>query len=193
MSEKLARQKQYEYRSNSNLVLQAEREGPRLNEPTGEPETLWGKIGVARMGDKAQVRQRDQELEDKLSKMRKKQHEKSKAEEPQFKKQKLSAKSVLQAEEGGGYYKPKTKETKAAYEALLNIIAGALGDQPQDIIKGAADEVLALLKSEHIKAPEKKKEVEKLINSISDQNSRISFRYLREFQITKMNLKWKEA
>jgi pre-mRNA-splicing helicase BRR2 len=73
MSEKVARFKQYEYRANSNLVLQAERDSrPRESEPTGEPETLWGKIS-GRMGDRAQNRQRDQELIDKLDKMRKRQ------------------------------------------------------------------------------------------------------------------------
>ena len=52
MSEKIARFKQFEYRATSNLVLMAERTGSRVNEPTGEPESLWGKMKGS-MGDRA--------------------------------------------------------------------------------------------------------------------------------------------
>ncbi len=47
-------------------------------------------------------------------------------------------------------YRPKTKETKAGYEQLLAFIKGSLGDQPQDVLRGAADEVLSVLKNESI-------------------------------------------
>ncbi|RMB91085.1 hypothetical protein DUI87_32683 [Hirundo rustica rustica] len=48
----------------------------------------------------------------------------------------------------GIIYKPKTKETRETYEVLLSFIQAALGDQPRDILCGAADEVLAVLKNE---------------------------------------------
>lgn len=35
---------------------------------------------------------------------------------------------------------------RVAYEEVLSAMAAALGDQPQDVLRGAADEVLALLK-----------------------------------------------
>lgn len=38
--------------------------------------------------------------------------------------------SVLTAEADGSY-RPKTRETRAAYEALLGMIQGQFGDQPQ--------------------------------------------------------------
>lgn len=38
-------------------------------------------------------------------------------------------------------YRPRTKETREAYEALLSVMQTSLGDQPQDILHGAADEV----------------------------------------------------
>jgi hypothetical protein len=38
-------------------------------------------------------------------------------------------------------YRPKTKETQAAYELVLSFVRGYLGDQPQEVLRGAADEV----------------------------------------------------
>ncbi len=45
-------------------------------------------------------------------------------------------------------YRPRTQETRAAYEAVLSFIREQFGDQPQDVLKGAADEVLAVLKDD---------------------------------------------
>lgn len=49
-----------------------------------------------------------------------------------------------------GLYRPRTKETRAAYEALLNTIHQMFGDQPADVLRGAADEVLAVLKNQNV-------------------------------------------
>ena len=38
-----ARFKQYEYRANSSLVLTTDSRPRDTHEPTGEPESLWGK------------------------------------------------------------------------------------------------------------------------------------------------------
>lgn len=46
-----ARQKQYEYRATSNLVLTAENRSRELG-PSGEVETLAGRINIRQMGDK---------------------------------------------------------------------------------------------------------------------------------------------
>src|SRR6266498_950220 len=56
MAEQLARGNQYQYTANSNLVLQANRsELPRRDhEPSGEPESLWGKINPKDFGSRAQ-------------------------------------------------------------------------------------------------------------------------------------------
>jgi pre-mRNA-splicing helicase BRR2 len=43
-------------------------------------------------------------------------------------------------------YRPKTRETRAAYEALLAQIGAHFGDAPADVLRGAVDEVLAALK-----------------------------------------------
>lgn len=54
MAEEVARSRQYAYQQNSNLVLQADSESRRRpDEPTGEVESLAGKISY-RMGDRAQ-------------------------------------------------------------------------------------------------------------------------------------------
>lgn len=50
-----------------------------------------------------------------------------------------------------GFYRPRTKETREAYEALMGVIREQFGDQPQDILRGAADEVLAALKNDKLK------------------------------------------
>lgn len=54
---------------------------------------------------------------------------------------------------------------------LLSMIAQNLGDQPHDILRGAADEVLACLKNDTLTDPQRKKETEKLINAVSPEAS----------------------
>ena len=49
-------------------------------------------------------------------------------------------------------YRPKTRETQAAYETLLSVVQEKLGDYATDVIAGAADEVLGILKSDKLKA-----------------------------------------
>ena len=66
-------------------------------------------------------------------------------------------------------YRPRSKETRSAYEDLLSLISRQLGDQPHDILRGAADEVLACLKNDSLTDPERKREVEKLINSVKPE------------------------
>ena len=39
---------------NSNLVLTAETRTRDATEPSGEPETLWGRFGKTKMGDRVQ-------------------------------------------------------------------------------------------------------------------------------------------
>ncbi|PSR99459.1 DExH-box ATP-dependent RNA helicase [Actinidia chinensis var. chinensis] len=49
---------------------------------------------------------------------------------------------------------------------MLSVIQQQLGGQPLNIVSGAADEILAVLKNETIKNPDKKKDIEKLLNPI---------------------------
>ncbi|KAL1361290.1 hypothetical protein AAHE18_04G243000 [Arachis hypogaea] len=84
------------------------------------------------------------------------------------KRRRLLEESVLTATEEG-VYQPKTKETRAAYEAMLSVIQQHLGRQPLSIVRGAADEILAVLKNDAVNNPDKKKEIEKLLNPIPNQ------------------------
>ncbi|KAG8632236.1 DExH-box ATP-dependent RNA helicase DExH12 [Manihot esculenta] len=162
-----ARFKQYEYRANSSLVLTTDSRPRDTHEPTGEPESLWGKIDPKSFGDRA-YRGRPPELDEKIKKSKKKK-ERDSLSEPvpsrQAKKRRLREESVLSSTEEG-VYQPKTKETRAAYEAMLSIIQQQLGGQPLNIVSAAADEILAVLKNESVKTPDKKKEIEKLLNPI---------------------------
>ncbi|KAK9269921.1 hypothetical protein L1049_025494 [Liquidambar formosana] len=162
-----ARFKQYEYRANSSLVLTTDSRPRDTHEPTGEPESLYGKIDPKTFGDRA-YRGRPPELDEKLKKSKKKK-EREPMTEPapsrQSKRRRLQEESVLTSTEEG-VYQPKTKETRAAYEAMLSVIQQQLGGQPLNIVSGAADEILAVLKNETFKNPDKKKEIEKLLNPI---------------------------
>ncbi|KAJ9550083.1 hypothetical protein OSB04_022626 [Centaurea solstitialis] len=168
-----ARFKQYEYRANSSLVLTTDSRPRDTHEPTGEPESLYGKIDPKSFGDRA-YRGRPAELDEKLTKSKKK-----KERDPslpnaeavnnrQSKRRRLQEESVLTSTEEG-VYQPKTKETRAAYEAMLSVIQQQLGGQPLNIVSGAADEILAVLKNDTLKNPDKKKDIEKLLNPIPNQ------------------------
>lgn len=157
-----ARFKQYEYRANSSLVLTTDTRPRDTHEPTGEPESLWGKIDPKRFGDRV-YHGRPPELEEKLKKAKRKRETKEKEaavadapKKPSKKHRSVQNASVLNVVDDG-MYRPKTKETRAAYEDLLSTIQQQFGDQPQDILRGAADEVLAVLKNDKFKDPDKKK------------------------------------
>eukprot|EP00898_Chlorokybus_atmophyticus_P007000 jgi/Chlat1/7300/Chrsp58S06941 len=163
-----ARFKQYEYRANSSLVLTTDNRTRTSNEPTGEPETLWGKIDPKSFGDRVQYGKPAEVVEKEKAKAKKRDaKERGVGDEPR-KRKKMDTDTVLNISTDG-LYQPKTKETRAAYEALLSSIQQQFGDQPRDILRGAADEVLVLLKTEKLKDLDKKKEIEKLLNALSSE------------------------
>ena len=73
------------------------------------------------------------------------------------------------AEVAGVYYRPKTQETRQTYEVLLAFIQEALGDQPRDILAGAADEVLVTLKNDKASKKEQKKDTEAFLGPVTDE------------------------
>ncbi|XP_014500879.1 DExH-box ATP-dependent RNA helicase DExH12 [Vigna radiata var. radiata] len=165
-----ARFKQYEYRANSSLVLTTDSRPRDTHEPTGEPESLWGKIDPKSFGDRA-YRGRPVELDEKLEKAKNKKKKKDRdaaadaAVSVPSKRRRVQHDSVLSASDDG-VYQPKTKETRAAYEAMLSVIQHQLGGQPLSIVSAAADEILAVLKNDSLKNTDKKKDIEKLLNPI---------------------------
>uniref|UniRef100_A0A8B9LFR2 U5 small nuclear ribonucleoprotein 200 kDa helicase n=1 Tax=Astyanax mexicanus TaxID=7994 RepID=A0A8B9LFR2_ASTMX len=166
MADVTARSLQYEYKANSNLVLQADRsliDRTRRDEPTGEVLSLVGKLEGTKMGDKSQ-RTKPQMLEERRAKRRKR-------DEDRHDINKMKGFTLLSEgidEMVGIVYKPKTKETRETYEILLSFIQAALGDQPRDILCGAADEVLAVLKNEKMRDKERRREVEQLLGPTDD-------------------------
>ncbi|XP_076251373.1 U5 small nuclear ribonucleoprotein l(3)72Ab [Rhynchophorus ferrugineus] len=167
MADAAARQLQYEYKANSNLVLQADVrliERRSRDEATGEVMSLVGKLSNTKMGDRAQRTKPGKAEERKVKRQ--------KRDEAQYDFARMKGATLLSEgvdEMVGIIYKPKTQETRQTYEVLLSFLQEALGDQPRDIICGAADEVLSVLKNDRLKEREKKKETEQLIGSIAEE------------------------
>jgi len=165
--------KQYEYRSNSNLVLTMESSGRRENGPTGEVTSLVGKQNLKeltqKMGDRVD-RKKPKELTDRLEKSKRKREVKQ--HQMEMEKRRRREDSHVLTAQIDAVYKPQTRETKAAYEVLLSFIQKEMGDKPHDVLRSAADEVLASLKDEKMTNPAKKKDIEGLfrIKDMDDEN-----------------------
>ncbi|KAF0300038.1 putative U5 small nuclear ribonucleoprotein helicase [Amphibalanus amphitrite] len=167
MADATARSLQYEYKANSNLVLQTdlrlvERRG--RDEATGEVVSLVGKLEGTRMGDRAK--------KDKPKKTDERKVKRQKRDEAQHDFAKMRGTTLLSEgveEMVGIYYRPKTQETRHTYEVLLSFIQEAIGDQPRDVLCGAADEVLTVLKNDRMKDKERKKETEGLLGPLAEE------------------------
>ncbi|KAI8374185.1 Sec63 Brl domain-containing protein [Radiomyces spectabilis] len=173
MAENIAKANQYQYAANSSLVLQADRSGlPRRDQDaTGEPDSLWGKIDPKEFGSRAE-RETPKGIEEKKKKAA--QRSDDLAEKRRRKKEESAISkaygysSVLSATEDweGLNYRPRTKETRAAYEHILSFVYDHLGDQARDVIRSAADDVLETLKTDTLKDFDKKREIESVIGPI---------------------------
>ncbi|XP_034244320.1 putative U5 small nuclear ribonucleoprotein 200 kDa helicase isoform X2 [Thrips palmi] len=167
MADAAARQLQYEYKANSNLVLQADVrliERRSRDEATGEVMSLVGKLDGTKMGDRF-MRSRPDKAEERKAKRQKR-------DEAQYDFARMKGATLLSEgvdEMVGIIYRPKTQETRQTYEVLLSFIQEALGDQPRDILCGAADEVLTVLKNDKLKEKEKKKETESLLGGLAEE------------------------
>lgn len=163
MADAAARQLQYEYKANSNLVLQADVrliERRSRDEATGEVVSLVGKLEGTRMGDKYERTKPNKAEERKIKRL--------KRDEAQYDFEKMKRSTLLSDgvdEVYGQIYRPKTQDTRQTYEVLLSFVQEALGDQPRDILCGAADEILLTLKNDKMKDSERKAETETLLGS----------------------------
>lgn len=190
MAEQFQRSKLYDYAANSNLVLEAERDRHRDEDGKGEVETLHGKLDTIRMGDMIN-RERNVDLNDRLEKLKSKRNrnelngddddmdgENNKNNKKNKDKNKniffqsttnKSGQSFVSATEelDALNYRPRTRETRNAYEELLSFVQVSLGDQPQDILRGAAEEVLFLLKDDSMRDPDRIREIEKIVPKMS--------------------------
>ncbi|KAI6238035.1 hypothetical protein M3Y99_00730500 [Aphelenchoides fujianensis] len=158
MADELARVQQYEYRQNSNLVLQVDynlTDRRRQDEPTGEVMPLSREIlKGARMGDRYQGAATSK---DKPAKRAAKDDGGRKG------------RAMVDTGEFIGDYKPRTQETKNTFGLLLSHIQESLGDVSQEVLVGATEEVLKVLKAESIREADKRGEVEALVNRLPDE------------------------
>src|SRR5690606_5343533 len=69
-----------------------------------------------------------------------------------------------------GYYQPRSEETAEAFEEMLHFIQPFIGDYPQDVIRNAADEVLATLKDEKMTDPERYKSIQIVLPNITQED-----------------------
>ncbi|XP_055955275.1 U5 small nuclear ribonucleoprotein 200 kDa helicase [Patella vulgata] len=167
MADAAARSLQYEYKVNSNLVLQVDRtliDRRARDEATGEVMSLTGKLLGTKMGDKAQ-KTKPPQMEERKIKRRKR---------DEAQRDMIKMKGTTLLSEGldnmvGIVYRPKTQETRQTYEVLLSFIQAAIGDQPRDVLCGAADEVLSVLKNDRMREKEKMREFENLLGSIPEE------------------------
>ncbi|KAL6768281.1 hypothetical protein ACKKBF_B38500 [Auxenochlorella protothecoides x Auxenochlorella symbiontica] len=162
-AEDVARSKQYDYKANSNLVLTAEQRTTVGHEPDGSAETLWGNMR-GKMGDKVQ-----RSLPEGLAERKAKRDATAGDGAGAKRRRAPTAASVLEVETAG-LYRPRTEETRMAYEALLSVVVDLLGGQEESVLQGAADEVLAVLKNDRLRDPERQKELGTLLDSpVSDE------------------------
>ncbi|MCE0481734.1 hypothetical protein HAX54_039729 [Datura stramonium] len=130
-----ARFKQYEYRANAGLVLTTDSR-PRDTHRHGEPESLFGKIDPRSFGDRVS-KGRPSELDEKIQRARKKKKERGA----------LDSESIGRARRGERFRKKVSLPRQRKQQ---------LGGQPLNIVCGAADEILALLKNDNFKPRQEK-------------------------------------
>ncbi|WFD43545.1 RNA helicase [Malassezia psittaci] len=161
----------YQYSALSSLVLSSGRR-PGENEPTGEAETLVGRIDPKAMGSRV-ARQSVTDLE----KKKRKAAEHDELSLHQRGKQKARTENqyanVLQAsaELDGLRYRPRTEETRNVYELILALIHSALGDQASEVIRSAADTALEILKDDNLKDLDRKREIEAILGAAMSEES----------------------
>ncbi|GAA5995998.1 hypothetical protein JCM5350_007013 [Sporobolomyces pararoseus] len=162
----------FQYHAMSSLVTTADRSlmTRRDNEPTGEAESIIGRIDPKEMGSR--VVREDLKLEEKKKKAEK---EKAKREKRQLegpsKKKTIPGQTrygdVLEATQDleGLDYRPRTAETRAVYELMLASVHSLLGDTPPAMVRSAADMILSYLKDDDLKDLDKKREIDSLVSS----------------------------
>lgn len=172
MASESAKKQQYEYRINSNLVIQADRslmDKRYKDEPTGEVQSLVGRLGNAKMGDRYERTNLSEFYNPEKREKKEKTDTYDEISYDQTQKKSKIDENEIYDDMIGVVYRPRTTETKRTYDVLLNFIQGTLGDQPRDILRGAADEILAVLKDEIMKDNDKRKEITSLIGKLSDE------------------------
>ncbi|KAI6134777.1 putative RNA helicase [Pisolithus croceorrhizus] len=167
----------YNYSAISSLVLTADRSAlPRRDrEPDGAPTSLAGKIDPKEMGSRVQ-RSAPKDVEKKKKKaddaaVGRDALDKAAASRKRFDAG-LGFADIIEATQNveGLRYRPRTAETREVYELMLAAVHQALGDQANDIVRSATDTILETLKNESLRDFDKKKEIEEIMGSTSNDS-----------------------
>lgn len=184
MAERFEAFRRFDYRLNSNLVIQKETHAPNQNEPTGEPESLVGRI-LHPMGDKV-VRMTPQELKETLQKKRVGKELSEPSEKyrgaplikgrpdlsaaKRFKTSIRKGATVLDPDVAEtSNYTPTTMESSLLYRRLLSEIVSALGDQPDDVLADAAEIVITTCRNTELRDTQKRVECEAVLGPLSSE------------------------
>ena len=145
----------------------------RENEPTGEAETLVGRIDPREMGQRAYREQADTEQKKKKTVAQQQQQQQQRRGGAAAAAPKTTTRyaDILEATQdiADVTYRPRTAETREVFSLLLSLVHAAIGDQPQDMVRSAADAVLETLKNAELKDLDKKKEIDALIGTITHE------------------------
>ena len=165
-------------------MLAAEKRGRSGAEPSGAPETLAGRL--SKMGDRVSFAKPDKpggSADDEAAK-RKKQRRGGASNAGDGIDYDLTVArgkvggggdqgggggGFLDAAAAAGSYVPRTRATADAFAALLSVVRSQFGDQPADVLHGAAEEVLAVLKDDSRPESSKKGEVEALVGELGPE------------------------
>ena len=151
-----AERARFSYSEMSSLVIESDRSRLVKRDKeggSGVVESLWGRIDTREMGIRA-----------------------SREAAPVAKKPRTStsgvlgiksirAKSLVQdAEFADLRYRPRSKETRMAYEFILSLVHSMMtGDQSEDVVRGATDEVIAILKAETSSDEQKRQDIKTIV------------------------------
>ncbi|GIX62066.1 U5 small nuclear ribonucleoprotein-specific helicase [Babesia caballi] len=151
---------------NSNLVLQRDGHGPKASETTGEPESLASRLKY-KMGDKVAY-----SAPKRTSEAKRVQIDATGPVPAKHRRTRLDLKkgeSVLSVDiTDSGHYVPSSVATRNKYEEILNLLQETLVDQPEEVLKGAFDEVMQHLRSPGLKAEERRKLCEEILGPVGD-------------------------
>ncbi|KAM0788324.1 hypothetical protein ACM66B_001467 [Microbotryomycetes sp. NB124-2] len=157
----------YQYSAMASLVTTADIRRT-TNEPTGEAESLVGRIDPKSMGSRAFRETVDLEAKRKRAEKEKQKKDKKEADAGRTKKSIMTTRygDVLEATQDleGLDYRPRTAETREVYELMLSAVHSLLGDSPPAMVRSAADVVLGYLKDESMKDLDRKREIDALFS-----------------------------
>jgi len=152
----------------SNKVEQADRSKlqPR-NSGSDGVESLRGRTDIGRMGDRMEKRKQSSEVLERKERAKKRKDVKKNTEEK-------TNKSSILTESGGQTlldlgrltgYQPTTAASRTAFETLLHLLSSPalLGSQSPSILRDAAEEILAILKSDDLTDPQRQSSISDLL------------------------------